>query len=288
MAILRLLKDSLWKFFEDDAVTLAASVAFFTALSLSPLIVILVGAVGFFGEQIHTHLIDEITSLVGPAAGATIDTIVQHVTERKSAGGITAIIGIVSLLFFSTGVFVQLQKSMNKLWGIEPKPGREIREFFRKRLMSLGVVLVIGFLLLVSLAVSAVMDAVIAGKGWLWYGLNHAASLLIYYLLFGLILRYLPDAYIRWRDAAVGAAITAVLFDLGKFLIARYLGTRSIGSAYGAAGSLVILLVWTYYSSLIIFYGTELAVLYTERFGGKITPNSIARWRDPLRRLEED
>ncbi len=288
MAILRLLKDALWKFFEDDAVTLAASVAFFTALSLSPLLVILIGAVGIFGDQILTHLIDEITTLVGPTASATIEMVVRNVAERKTASGLTAVIGIVTLFFFATGVFVQLKKSINRLWGIETKPGREIHGFFQKRLISLGMLLVIGFLLLASLAVSTVIDVTISREGWLWYVVNHGTSLIIYYLLFGLILRYLPDANVRWRDAAVGAAITAVLFDLGKFLIGRYLSSRGIGSAYGAAGSLLILLLWTYYSSLIIFYGTEIAVLYTERFGGKIKPNSIARWIDPLCRAKQE
>ena len=284
MKILRLLKDAIFKFFEDDAITLAGSVAFFTALSMAPLIVILIGIAGFFGEHIHNHLIDEIISLLGSTAGNAIDIVVQHASERKMTGGITAIIGIVTLIFSATGVFVQLQKSMNKIWGIEPRPGREIKEFFRKRLVSLGMVFGIGFLLLVSLTVSAVMAALVSGEGWIWRGVNIGASLLIYYLLFGFILQYLPDARIRWRDVAVGALITAILFNVGKFLIGQYLGKSGIGSAYGAAGSLVIMLVWVYYSALIVFYGTELAVLYTERFGGSFIPNDIARWRDPFRR----
>ncbi len=283
MAVLKLLKDAIFKFFDDDAVTLAGSVAFFTTLSLAPLLVILIGVVGFFGDKIHTHLIDEITTLVGPTAGRTIDMIVQHAAQKKLTGGITAIVGLVTLFFSATGVFVQLQKSMNRIWGVEPKSGREIREFFRKRLVSLGMVFGIGFLLLVSLMVSAVMAAVVPGEGWMWHLLNHGASLLIYYLLFGFILQYLPDVTIRWRDAAMGAFFTALLFDIGKILIGQYLGTSSIGSAYGAAGSLVILLLWTYYSSLIIFYGTELAVLYTQRFGGQYAPNNLAQWRDPAK-----
>lgn len=283
MGVLRLLKDALWKFFDDDAVTLAASVAFFTALSLAPLLIILIGVVGLFGDEIHAHLIDEITSLAGPTAGSAIDMIVQNAAKRKLTGGITAVVGIITLLLSATGVFVQLQKSMNRIWGVEPKSGREVREFFRKRLVSLGMVFGIGFLLLVSLIVSAVMAALVPGEGWFWHVLNHGASLLIYYLLFGFMLQYLPDVNIRWRDAAMGAFFTALLFDFGKILIGQYLGTSSVGSAYGAAGSLLILLVWTYYSAMILFFGTELAVLYTERFGGHIQPNSLAQWSDPAK-----
>lgn len=284
MAILILLKDAIWKFFEDDVITLAASVAFFTALSLAPLLVILIGVTGLVGDNFHQRLIEEITALAGPTAGETIDVVVKNASDHKLTGGITAVVGLVTLIFSATGVFVQLQKSMNKIWGVEPRPGREIREFFRKRLVSLGMVFGIGFLLLVSLAVSAVLAAFVSGEGSWWRIVNLGASLLVYFLAFAWILQYLPDALVRWRDVAVGALITAVLFGLGKFLIGEYLGKSGLASAYGAAGSLVLMLVWVYYSSLIVFYGTELAVLYTVRFGGGVEPNGQARWRDPRKR----
>lgn len=286
MAILILLKDAIWKFFEDDVITLAASVAFFTTLSLAPLLVILIGVTGLVGENFHQRLIEEITALAGPTAGETIDIVVRNASDHQLTGGITAVVGLITLIFSATGVFVQLQKSMNKIWGVEPRPGREIREFFRKRLVSLGMVFGVGFLLLVSLAVSAVLAALVSGEGAWWRIVNLGASLLVYFLAFAWILQYLPDAVVRWRDVAVGAVITAVLFGLGKFLIGEYLGKSGIASAYGAAGSLVLMLVWVYYSSLIVFYGTELAVLYTQRFGGGVEPNGQARWRDPRRRSD--
>lgn len=286
MAILILLKDAIWKFFEDDVITLAASVAFFTTLSLAPLLVILIGVTGLVGENFHQRLIEEITALAGPTAGETIDIVVRNASDHQLTGGITAVVGLITLIFSATGVFVQLQKSMNKIWGVEPRPGREIREFFRKRLVSLGMVFGVGFLLLVSLAVSAVLAAFVSGEGAWWRIVNLGASLLVYFLAFAWILQYLPDAVVRWRDVAVGAVITAVLFGLGKFLIGEYLGKSGIASAYGAAGSLVLMLVWVYYSSLIVFYGTELAVLYTQRFGGGVEPNGQARWRDPRRRSD--
>ncbi len=281
MGIIKLLKDALWKFFEDDAITYAGSVAFFTALSLAPLIVIVIGIAGLFGGQIHENLIDEISSLAGPTAGDAIDTIVQHAAERKLTGGLSAMVGLITLLFSATAVFVQLQKSMNKIWGVKPREGREIKEFFRKRIVSLGMILGIGFLLLVSLAIDATMAAFITLEHWLWRAINLGGSTLIYFLLFGFILQYLPDVKIRWRDTIVGALMTAVLFGIGEFLIGEYLGKSSIGSAYGAAGSLVVVLVWVYYSSVIVFYGTELAVIYTDRYGGEMIPGDIARWRSP-------
>lgn len=284
MGVLRMIKDAIWKFFEDDVFTLAGAVSFFTALSLAPLIVILIGVAGFFGDQIHTKLIGEIKSLLGEQAGNAIDVVVQHAAEQKIAGGISALVGLLTLLFSATGVFVQLQKSMNRIWGIEPEPGREIKEFFMKRLLSLGMILGVGFLLLVSLAVSAVLSALASGEGWIWQGVNLAISLLVYFIAFGAILQYLPDADIRWGDVAVGAFITALLFNIGKFGIGQYLGTSSIGSAYGAAGSFVVLLVWVYYSALIVFFGTELAYFYCERYGHGITPDRHARWSNPERR----
>jgi membrane protein len=141
-----------------------------------------------------------------------------------------------------------------------------------------------GFLLLVSLAVSAAMAALIAEKTWLWQSVNIVASLFVYFLLFGFLLVFLPDVKIRWRDALIGSIITAILFSLGKFLIGQYLGRSTVGSAYGAAGSFFLMLLWVYYSALIVFYGTELAVVFTQRYGGKISPLKLARWRDPLKR----
>ena len=228
MAILILLKDALWKFFEDDAITLAGAVAYFTALALAPLLVILIGIAGLFGDQIHTHLVGEITELAGPTAGDAIDLVVQHASKHKVTGGISALIGFITLLFSATGVFVQLQKAMNRIWGIEPKPGREIKEFFRKRLVSLGMVFSVGFLLLVSLAVSAVLSSFLSGDSTIWSWVDFGASTLVYFLAFGWILQYLPDVKIAWRDIAVGALITAVLFNIGKTLIGEYLGKSSL------------------------------------------------------------
>lgn len=288
MNVLRFLKDAIWKFFEDDVFTYAASVAFFTALSLAPLVVILVGVTGFFGDQLHDRLLDELDALLGPTATNTVDVVIRNAAERKMAGGISALIGLVTLFFSATAVFVQLQKSMNRIWGLESEPGREIREFLRKRLVSLSMILGVGFLLLVSLAISAVLSYILSGQGWLWQWVNLGASLFVYFLAFGAILQYVPDAEIRWRDVAVGALITAILFNVGKWAIGEYLGRSSVGSAYGAAGSLVVMLVWVYYSALVVFFGTELAVLYVERYGAGITPEGHARWSNPERRSKTD
>src|SRR5690606_5334067 len=183
----------------------------------------------------------------------------------------------------ASGAFAQLQDSLNTIWEVKPKEGRGIKGMLRDRFLSFSMVLVIGFLLLVSLAISAVLSGI--GKfladllpmpGAVMQALNFGISFAVTSLLFALIFKVLPDAEIRWRDVWVGAAVTALLFSVGRFLIGLYLGRSSVGSPYGAAGSLVVLLLWVYYSSQILFLGAEFTQVYTNRFGRKIRPKPNA------------
>jgi membrane protein len=262
LRILHILKTAVFKFIEDDVVTLAASLAFFTTLSLAPLLVILFAVAGLLGEGALAHIIDQIETLLGPTAREGLQLVISNLEQHQETGTISAIVGLVVLLFSATAVFAQLQKSMNKIWNVEPTPDLKVKEeligWLRKRLVSLGMVVAIGFLLMVSLAVSAALNYFLKGTGSIWMVVNFGVTLVVFIVLFGLIFKVLPDVYISWRDVGIGATITAVLFDVGKWAIGKYLGYSSIGSAYGAAGSLVILLFWVYYNSLIVFLGAEI------------------------------
>ncbi len=192
-------------------------------------------------------------------------------------------ISIVVLLVGASGVFIQLQNALNTVWDVKVKPDAGIMNFIRKRLLSFSAVLGIGFLLLVSLLASAAlsgmnkyMSGLLPGADWVWEAINMVVSFGFITLLFALMFRYLPDVEIQWSDVWVGALITAGLFVLGKFLLGLYLGQGSFGSTYGAAGSLVILLAWVYYSAQILFFGAEITQAYAREYGGRIVPNDHA------------
>jgi membrane protein len=203
----------------------------------------------------------------------------------QSGGGILAtILAVVAILFGATGVFIQMQDALNTIWEVEPKPGQGVWGFIRNRVLSFAMVLAIGFLLLVLLVVSALLHGIqeylghlLPMPGWTVQVLDIVVSFGGITLLFALIFKYLPDVKIRWRDVWLGAAVTALLFTLGKFLLGLYLGRESAGSAYGAAGALVIIMLWAYYSSQILFFGAEFTQVYAKSYGRRIQPADNAR-----------
>ena len=263
MRLLKTFKDALWNFFDDDAVTYAASVAFYTALSLSPLLVLLLSVSSFLGVGAREKLVHQLVELLGPAARTAIELVLKNVTEQRLAATISTIISIAMLLFSASGVFVQLQKSMNKIWNIRPREGSEIKEWFRKRLLSLIMVFGVGLLLFVSVAISTILNRLLESGGTGWKIMDFGGSLAIFVLVFALMFKVLPDTRVRWRDVWFGALITAILFAVGKWGVGKYLAYASVGSAYGAAGSLLVMLVWVYYTSLVVFYGAELTQVYS-------------------------
>ena len=263
LRFLRTFKDALWNFLDDDAVTYAASVSFYTALSLSPLLILLVSVSSFIGEGARAKLVHQLVELLGPAARSAIELVLNNVREQRLAATISTIVSVVMLLFSASGVFVQLQKSMNKIWNIPPKVGSEVREWFRKRFMSLIMVFGIGLLLLVSVVISTALNRVLQRGGTGWEVMDFGASLVIFVLVFALMFKVLPDTRVGWRDVWFGAIITAILFAVGKWGVGKYLAYASVGSAYGAAGSLLVMLVWVYYTSLVVFYGAELTQVYS-------------------------
>lgn len=266
---------------DDDVPSLAAAIAYYTVFSLPPLLVVIVAVAGavFGPDRVQEALMGQIGGLVGPEGQAEVETMITNASDIGTGIG-AKLAGLAALLFGATGAFGQLQKALNRAWEVEPQQGG-LKAFLAKRLLSFGLVLTIAFLLLVSLAVSAALSAVgdaasaiatdtVAGP--LMQLANVAVSLAVITVLFALMFKVLPDAEIAWRDVFVGGFVTAILFTLGKQLIGVYLGTAEPGSAFGAAGSLVLILIWIYYSALILLAGAEFTQVWAVRRGSGLVP----------------
>ena len=265
---------------EDQASRLAASLAYYTILSLSPFLIIILAIVGlFFGtEAAQGELINELRNIVGDQGAQAIQMVIANASKPKS-GIIATSLGLVTLLFGASGVFGELKDGLNIIWEVEPRVDTGILNLIKDRFISLALVMGVGFLLLVSLLISAALATV--GKylgGILTLPptvleiTNFLISFAVITILFAMIYKILPDVNIVWRDVWIGAAITSFLFTIGKFLLGFYLGRSTIGSAYGAAGSLVLVLVWVYYSAQILFFGAEFTQIYANRFGSQLKP----------------
>jgi len=263
--ILLMLKRAVWNIFEDDIFTLAGAVAFFATLSLAPLLVLLLSVTGQFSGSFHQEIVAELKMLLGPAASRAIEVVLKNIEQQQLAGRISALISIAILLFSSTAVFVQLQKAMNRIWGVRGGAGKAVKNWLKKRLVSLIMILVIGLLLIVSIMMKTALNYIFGDMGTVMGIASTLGSILIYIILFGAMLLYVPDVRPAWRDIGFGAVITALFFHFGKWAIGRYLSFTGVGSAYGAAGTLVIGLLWVYYSTLVVFLGTELTKVYTRR-----------------------
>lgn len=283
-AFFPLLKATVAEWQEDKVPRLAAALAYFTVFSLAPLLVIAISiAALFFGEEAaRGQIFAQLQGLIGRQGAEAIEATITN-ADRVEGGGIATIVGIITLLLGASGVFGQLQDALNTIWEVAPKPGRGIVSFLRTRFLSFGMVLVIGFLLLVSLVLSAIlagvstyMEGFVPALAPLWAIVNFLVSFGVITCLFALIYRVLPDVHIAWGDVWVGAAFTALLFTIGRTLIGIYLGSAAVGSAYGAAGSLVIILVWVFYSAQILLFGAEFTQVYARRYGSRIRPTSLA------------
>lgn len=277
-------KEVFEKWADDKAPKLGAAVSFYTIFSLAPLLIISIAVAGFiFGEEASRgELVDQMRDLIGRDGAMVVQTAIKNASD-KTSGTIAAIISIVTLIIGATAVFVELQDSLNMIWKIKPKPGRGIiRGLIMDRLISFAMVVGVGFLLLVSLVVSAVLATVndfisenlFSVPVTLLDMANIGVSLAVIFLMFAMIFKVLPDVDIAWSDVWVGALVTALLFVAGKYLIGLYLGSSSLSSTYGAAASLVVLLLWVYYSAQIVFLGAEFTQVYANRFGSGIKPSS--------------
>ncbi len=285
--VFQLFKQAFAEWQEDKVTLLAAALAYYTVFSITPLLVIAIAIAGaVFGQDAaRGEIIGQINNLVGEQGAQIIETGLANADQPKISS-VASIISVIVLLVGASGVFAQLQEALNTVWDVKAKPKKgkaSIWEFIRKRLLSFGMVLAIGFLLLVSLITSAMLSGIgklqinlLPGFTPIWQLLNFAISFGFISLLFALIYKYLPDVKIRWRDVWVGATITALFFTIGKFLIGLYLGQGSLGSAYGAAGSLIVFLAWVFYSAQILLFGAEFTQVYARKYGQKIRPDSHA------------
>lgn len=280
------LKQTAIEWWQDNALRLAASVSYYTALSLAPLILlILVAAGAIFGEEAVRGGVETATGdLVGPEAAAVIQQVIANASQPE---GLTtaAIVGFITLMIGATAVFGELQDALNIIWDVQAKRGAWW-SMIRTRLLSLAMVATIGFLMLVSLIATAVMAVMfsffqhlVPFSETVWAVLHNLLTLAVVAMLFAMMFKFLPDAKVAWSDVWIGAFVTALLFTVGKYLIGLYLGHAAPGSAYGAAGSLVAMLVWVYYSSLILFFGAEFTQVYANRYGSHIEPKEHAEHR---------
>ena len=276
-ALYQLAKMAVANWLDDYAPSMGAALAYYTVFSIAPLLVIViaVAALMFGQDAAQAAIIGQANGLIGENGGKAIESMLASAQEPKE-GIIASAIGIVLLIVGATTVFAELETNLNRVWKVEPEKGSGLWHFLRTRLLAFGMVLAIGFLLIVSLVVGAGTAA--WGKYWSgWFGglefllqaANVAVSVVVMTVLFAMIYKFIPRVLIRWRDVWIGALVTSVLFSLGKFLIGIYIGKAGVESSYGAAGALVVLLIWVYYSAQIFLLGAEFTKVYAESHGSR-------------------
>jgi membrane protein len=272
----KMLKETIVSFIDDEGLSRGASIAFYTVTSMAPvlLIVIAIAGLAFGRDAAQNAIITQLSGLMGQQTAQVLQTAVESAGKRSS-GILATIIGLVTLLVTASGVFGEMQTALNKIWKAKPK-GTTVSRLIRARAASLGLVAAMGFLLMVSLVVSTALtafgsylDAILPFGKIILSILNFVVSLLLISFLFAAIYKILPDRNLEWNDVAFGAIVTAVLFTIGKSLISRYIGSSSVASSFGAAGALIILLLWVYYSAQIFLLGAEFTKVYAHRQGSK-------------------
>jgi membrane protein len=272
-----ILRESFSEFLKDKAPRLAAGLSYYALFSLTPILLISIAIAGlvFGDEAARGEILKSVSSVSGETAGKGIEEMILNAREKETSGAVAAIVGFGMLLFGASGVFNQLKDALNTIWEIPaPKRGGIFR-MLRQRFLSVAMVMVVGFLLLISLVINAALAAAggyledrLPGNEVIWQTVNILVSIAVITVLFAMIFRYVPDKRIPWNEVWIGAAFTAVLFNLGEVLIGLYLGKSSVASAYGAAGSVVVILVWVYYSSLLLFFGAEFTEVFARRRRG--------------------
>ncbi|WKN29892.1 YihY/virulence factor BrkB family protein [Porifericola rhodea] len=280
------LKESFKEWQSDDAFRQSASLAYYAIFSLPALLIIVinVASVVWSEQYIQQQVTEQLGSMLGADAAEQIQTMISN-SKKQGNSILSIIIGVATLIFGATGVFYQLQKSLNDAWEVEQDPDSGIMEVAKSRITALGLVVAIGFLLIVSLVVTTAISAM---SGWIqqqlpnfpvfvFYIFQIMLSLGILTVLFAIMFKVLPDAKVEWRSVWVGALLTAILFTIGKFLIGFYIGKTDPTSTFGAAGSIIIIMLWVYYSGLILIFGAEFTQVYARNKGHRLQPSSHAR-----------
>ena len=270
-----LLKQTFKEFGEDKVPRLGAALSYYTIFSMAPLLLIVIAVAGLvFGHKAaQGQVFDQLKTVMGPSTAATVQEMVQNAGKPKS-GAIATILGVITLILGASGVFGQLKDALNTIWDVAPKKTEGIMGLIKDRFLSAAMVFGIGFLLLVSLVIDALLSALgkygsqhLPGGEAIWHILSLVVSFVVITALFAMIFRLLPDLKIEWRDVWFGAAFTSFLFVLGKFALGLYLARSAVGSSFGAAGSLVVLLIWIYYSAQIVLFGAEFTQVYARNEG---------------------
>lgn len=280
--------------FADTRITrMSAALAYYTVFSIAPMLVLIISLSAiFYGKSaIEGSIYNEIKSFVGSEAALQIQALIKNATITKG-NAFASGASIIALIIGSTTVFGEIQDSINVIWGLKAKPKRGLFKILLNRLLSFSIIVGLSFILLVSLIISTVLDVLIDRlvhlfpgiAVYLTYGLNFLLTFLIITFLFGSIFKVLPDAKIKWRDVLTGAVTTALLFMLGKFAISFYLGKRNIGNTYGAAGSIIVILLWVYYSAIILYFGAAFTKHYAQFKGRRIYPNDYAVWTEYIQK----
>jgi membrane protein len=279
----RILKETFTEFSQDRVLRLSAATAYYAVFSIAPLLVLIVGVAGLvFGqEEVRAQVTNQLKSMVGGQSAKMVESMMS--AQEKGGSLLATIIGAVGLVLGASGVFGQLQDSLNTIWGVVTRPGQGIGGLIRARFFSMAMVLGVGFLLLVSLALSAAVNAFAEYLGsalsippWVAPVFQFAMSFVVVTVLFASIFKVLPDATVGWRDVWIGAIGTAFLFTLGKFLLGLYLGRQATASPYGAGSAFIMVLLYIYYSSIILYLGAEFTQVYARRNGGEIQPGKYA------------
>jgi len=280
-----LLKESYKEFMDDNCIKLSAALSYYTIFSLPPLLIIIISLSGvFFGaEAVRGELFGQINGLVGNEAAVQIQEAIKNISLSKSNTFATTL-GVILLIIGASGVFAEIQESINYIWGIRPKPKKGLIKFLINRLMSFSMIASVGFLLLVGLIVNSVLEVLNKNLAvyfpqdtiYLFYIINLLIVFIIITILFTIIFRTLPDGKVVLKDCIIGASFTSILFMIGKFAIGAYLGSSAIASIYGAAGSVILILAWVYYSAIILYFGAEFTKVYAVTHGDKIIPNEYS------------
>lgn len=283
--MIEVLKNSFSGFIDDKVTKLSASLAYYTVFSMAPLLIVIISLCGLLlgREAVEGKIYGQLAGFVGSDTAAQLQLIIKN-ASLAGKSQLAVIIGAITLLVGATTVFAEIQDSINGIWGLKPKPKRGWLKMLQNRLLSFSVIASLGFLLLVSLGVTAVIDGFSERlRAYfpevtvvIFYIINIAITLVVITLIFGVIFKILPDAEIKWKDVLSGAVATALLFMLGKFAISFYISKSNVGSTYGTAGSLVVLLLWIYYSSIILYFGAEFTKAYAVKYGSEIHPNHYA------------
>lgn len=283
--ILELFKRTVNDFLDDNAMKFSASLSYYTVFALPPLSILIISISSFFFEkkEVSEEFYGQLNELIGASASEQIEQAMNNVNLYNS-GTIATIIGVIVLLFSASAVFAEIQSSINYIWGFKAKPNKGLIRFVKNRLLSFSMVVSVGFILLVSLMVNSVVEVLYDQLGFFFKEetiylvsvVNNIVVFVIISLLFFIIFKTLPDGKIGWRETLAGACFTAVMFMVGKFGIGLYLGTTASSSLYGAAGSLTVILLWVYYSAMILYFGAEFTKVYAEMYGKKIEPNEYS------------